>query len=255
MQNNTFKALFVGQNIITLKKVDSTNSYLKNLLSNSTPTPTGTVILAENQFAGRGQFNNSWQAKSGKNLTFSLLLRPLFLEPSRIFTLNVAISVAINDVLRKYTGDDCKVKWPNDIYYRNKKMGGILIESSLRGRSVKNAIVGIGINVNEVYVDVISDHRISLKGICGRPLNRNLILKQLFQAIQRRYIELEEGNYKELSAEYHARLMGINEKRLFQINGNMVSGTIRGVTDTGTLNLEIEGQLRSFQPKTISFVL
>ena len=88
MQNNTFSTLFVGQNLIKLSAVDSTNNFLKSLVSNSEPLPEGTVIMADDQFAGRGQQQNNWQAEPGKNLTFSILLKPSFLPLNRQITIN-----------------------------------------------------------------------------------------------------------------------------------------------------------------------
>ncbi|MHB1178435.1 MAG: biotin--[acetyl-CoA-carboxylase] ligase, partial [Daejeonella sp.] len=116
MQNNTFSGLFVGQNLIKLKEVSSTNSFLKDALSKSTPLLEGTVIMADKQFAGRGQTNNVWMSEPGQNLTFSILLNPSFLQIDKQFELNKAISLALNDVLRNYTGDQALIKWPNDAY-------------------------------------------------------------------------------------------------------------------------------------------
>ena len=95
MQNNTISGLFVGQNLVTLPEVDSTNNFLKQALANSTPLTEGTVIMAESQYAGRGQQQNRWHSEPGKNLTFSILLKPVFLPINRQFDLNVAISVGI----------------------------------------------------------------------------------------------------------------------------------------------------------------
>jgi len=99
LQNNTFSALFVGQNLLTLKEVDSTNNFLKNLLSNSKPLPEGTVIMAESQFAGRGQQENKWHSEPGKNLTFSILFKPSFLGVLNQFDLTRAISLGVFDAL------------------------------------------------------------------------------------------------------------------------------------------------------------
>ncbi|RYG09111.1 MAG: biotin--[acetyl-CoA-carboxylase] ligase, partial [Chitinophagaceae bacterium] len=149
MQNNTFSTLFVGQNLIKLSAVDSTNNFLKNLVSNSEPLPEGTVIMADDQYAGRGQQNNVWKAEPGKNLTFSLLLRPTFLRLNQQFLLNMAVSIAVNDVLGGLLGSTVSIKWPNDIYFRNLKMGGMLIENNIVGNGIKTAIIGIGSNVNQ----------------------------------------------------------------------------------------------------------
>ncbi|HEY5325424.1 MAG TPA: biotin--[acetyl-CoA-carboxylase] ligase, partial [Mucilaginibacter sp.] len=116
MQNNIFSGLFVGQNFITLNEVDSTNNFLKELLSNSKPLMEGTVIMAVNQFAGRGQQQNGWYATPGKNLTFSIFLKPHFLQVINQFDLIRVISLGVFDAISPLLGDKLKIKWPNDIY-------------------------------------------------------------------------------------------------------------------------------------------
>jgi BirA family biotin operon repressor/biotin-[acetyl-CoA-carboxylase] ligase len=122
LQNNIFSGLFVGQNFLVLKEVDSTNNFLKELLSNSKPLMEGTVIMAENQYAGRGQHQNGWHAEPGKNLTFSLLLKPHFLPVIEQFDLIRAVSLGVFDALQPILGDKLKIKWPNDIYYADFKL-------------------------------------------------------------------------------------------------------------------------------------
>ena len=125
MQNNIFSGLFVGQNLISIKEVDSTNTFLKNLVANSKPVPEGTVIMAESQYAGRGQQQNGWHSEPGKNLTFSLLLNPAFLAVTDQFDLTRVVSLGVYDALEPILGNNLKIKWPNDIYYGDKKLGGI----------------------------------------------------------------------------------------------------------------------------------
>jgi len=149
LQNNIFSGLFVGQNFVTLKEVDSTNNFLKDLVSNSKPLMEGTVIMAENQFAGRGQQQNGWFTEAGKNLTFSLLLKPHFLDIADQFDMVRVISLGVFDALEPLVGKKLKIKWPNDIYYGDHKLGGILIENLIQAGQIRNSIIGIGINVNQ----------------------------------------------------------------------------------------------------------
>jgi len=149
LQNNTFSGLFVGQNLVTLTEVDSTNNFLKQTLANSTPLTEGTVIMAESQYAGRGQQQNKWHSEPGKNLTISILLKPAFLPVTQQFNLNLAISVGIINALIPVLGTGVKIKWPNDVYFNDKKLGGVLIENIIQGQIIKNSIVGIGLNVNQ----------------------------------------------------------------------------------------------------------
>src|SRR5690606_26474526 len=123
--------------------------YLKEALSKSTPLPEGTVIMAVDQHDGRGQKGTLWQSEPGKNLTASLLLTPTFLDPKQQFVLTAAISLAITRWLASLTHVEVKIKWPNDIFIGDRKIGGILIENILKGKTWKSAVVGIGINVNQ----------------------------------------------------------------------------------------------------------
>ena len=153
MQNNTFSALFVGQKTVKLKEIDSTNNYLKNLLSNYEPVAEGTVIMADYQFAGRGQHENKWQSKAGENLTFSIYLKPNFLHPNLQFYLNKSISLGVSDCITQLIQEDCYIKWPNDIFVNNSKIGGILIENTLRGNLLKDSVIGIGLNINQKHFE------------------------------------------------------------------------------------------------------
>ena len=165
MQNNIISGLFVGQNLVTLKEVDSTNTFLKNILSNSKPVPEGTVIMAEDQFAGRGQRENVWHAEPGKNLTFSILLKPAFIDAQSQFDVTRAASLGVYDALMPLLGHKLKIKWPNDIYYGSKKLGGMLIENILQGSQIKHSVVGIGLNINQEHFPDNAGNATSVKQI------------------------------------------------------------------------------------------
>lgn len=254
MQNNTFSTLFVGRNVVTLERIDSTNNYLKNQLSNSTPLPEGTVIMAEEQYAGRGQINNIWLSEPKKNLTFSLLLSPTFLNPEQQFLLNKAISIGINDALTKIIGTDVKIKWPNDIYFKDSKLGGVLIENILRGKNWMYAIIGIGLNVNQI--DFPQDIRkvTSLKKILHQDYDLTTVLEHLCKCIEFRYLELREEKFELINKFYLESLYKLQENHLFEINGLRTEGKITGVNEQGMLEVEIAGKLRIFNFKEITFV-
>lgn len=130
---------------IHLRETQSTNTYLGKVAS---MLPSGMVVYTWNQVAGRGQRGNSWESEPSKNLTFSVLLRHEALLPQNQFYISEAVSLAIVNTLKVYA-DDFTVKWPNDIYYKNKKVCGILIEHSISGQSIDYTIAGIGLNVNQ----------------------------------------------------------------------------------------------------------
>jgi len=254
LQNNTFSTLFVGQNLIKLLAVDSTNSFLKRMVSNSEPLPEGTVIMAENQYSGRGQVESTWHAEPGKNLTFSILLNPSFLPIQQQFTLNMAISVAIHRALKNFIGEGLTIKWPNDIYYKDKKIGGVLIENILSGSRIKACIVGIGINVNqEVFDDHLNDRAGSIFQILHENVNLISLLVEICSHIEAAYLKLRAGNYITLREEYLNFLYRFNVKANYRQNGEIFEARIVNVSEQGFLSMETENGLMTYNFKEIEF--
>jgi len=252
LQNNIFSGLFVGQNFVILKEVDSTNTFLKNLLSNSKPVIEGTVIMAENQYAGRGQQQNGWHAEPGKNLTFSLLLKPHFLPLAQQFDLTRAVSLGVIAALKPLLGDQLKIKWPNDIYYGDKKLGGMLIENMVQGSQIKDSIVGIGLNINqENYPEGMN--AISVKQILHQDYDLKDLLSEICRHIEAYYLTLQAGKIAFLRETYLSRLYWLNEQKSFKSKGRTFQGIITGVRDNGLLvirdnkNSEIEFSLKEIE--------
>lgn len=254
MQNKTFSGLFVGQNIVSLKRIDSTNDYLKKHVANSKPLPEGTVILAEDQFAGRGQFDNQWVSQPGKNLTFSILLSPTFLPLSTQFSLNIAVSLGINDVLQSFIGSECKIKWPNDIIFGGQKLGGMLIENIVRGTNWKHAIVGIGININQNNFPGSIKNITSMALIAGREFSLIDILEQLCVSISKRYCQLKNGELARQHEEYTGNLYRLNTPSAFERNGQRFDAVITGVTETGLLELITKDGMHHFGLKELKYI-
>jgi BirA family biotin operon repressor/biotin-[acetyl-CoA-carboxylase] ligase len=255
LQNNTFSTLFVGQNFIKLLAVDSTNTFLKNLLSKSEPLPEGTVIMADHQFAGRGQQENIWQAEPGKNLTISILLKPKFLPLEKQFLLNMAISIAINRALSKFVSNGISVKWPNDIYYFDKKLGGILIENTIVGNVIKAAVIGIGLNVNQKEFSAeLNLKATSLQQILQQDVNLELLLAEICSHIESLYLKLKAGGYTFLTNAYVDKLYKLNRPSMYRHNGEVFEGTIKGITESGLLNVERDGKTVQFNFKEIEFL-
>ena len=133
--------LFIGKVVIQLPKVDSTNLYAQSLVAKSKPSE-GTVISTYNQRAGRGQIGRKWESEPGKNIAFSVILYPGFLAIRQQFLLNQMVSLAVLDLVAKYTEKAVKVKWPNDIYIEDGKVCGILIQNTLAGRRIQSSSGG-----------------------------------------------------------------------------------------------------------------
>ncbi|WP_183561839.1 biotin--[acetyl-CoA-carboxylase] ligase [Mucilaginibacter sp. SP1R1] len=254
MQNNIFSGLFVGQNLVTIKEVDSTNTFLKTLLSNSKPLPEGTVIMAESQYAGRGQQQNKWHSEPGKNLTFSILLTPTFLPVLNQFDLTRVVSLGVFDALQPYLGDKLKIKWPNDIYYEDRKLGGILIETHLQGSQIKNAIIGIGLNINQESFLPGAGNAISLKQILHRDYDLRTILSEICGHIEAYYLNLKAGKFLFVRDTYLSRLYWLNQQKRFKANDAVFEGIIRNVKDEGLLVVEDNNGQQEFSLKQIEFL-
>ncbi|WP_292941647.1 MULTISPECIES: biotin--[acetyl-CoA-carboxylase] ligase [unclassified Mucilaginibacter] len=237
-----------------LKEVDSTNTFLKNMLSNSKPVPEGTVIMAEDQFAGRGQRDNSWHAEPGKNLTFSILLRPSFLNAHQQFDLTRAVSMGVYDALYPLLRDNLKIKWPNDIYYQHNKLGGMLVENVLTGSQIKYSVVGIGLNVNQEHFPASAGSATSIKNILHKNYELKNILAEICNHTEAWYLKLKAGKYTALRDTYESRLYGLNQKRWFKSNGEIFEGMVSGVKEEGLLIVEQELGTQYYQLKEIEFL-
>ncbi|HEY9196088.1 MAG TPA: biotin--[acetyl-CoA-carboxylase] ligase, partial [Mucilaginibacter sp.] len=242
MQNNIFSGLFVGQNLVTIQQVDSTNTFLKTLLSNSKPVPEGTVIMAEEQYAGRGQLQNRWHSEPGKNLTVSILLAPSFLAIAQQFDITRVVSLGVYEALEPLLGPQLKIKWPNDIYYADRKLGGILIESILQGDRIKNAVIGIGLNINQQSFEAGAGNAISVKQILHRDYDLKALLLEICGHIEGYYLKLKAGNISLVRNAYLSRLYWLNETKHFRSNGEVFKGTIIDVKAEGLLVVEKAGE-------------
>lgn len=254
MQNNTFSTLFVGQNLIKLKEVDSTNNYLKELLSKSEPLPEGTAIMADNQFAGRGQQNSVWQTEVGKNISASIYLKPSALALNKQFYLNMAVSLAVSEALSHFIPQGIKIKWPNDMYYLNKKVGGILIENTLTGSSIKSSVIGIGLNINqEHFAEDISHKATSVFRILHREVQLEVIMEKLFVFMEKYYLILKSGKFSILHNIYLERLYNFGISGLYKQGGEVFEGIIDGVEENGQLLMNVGGSQKLFNFKEIEF--
>ncbi len=185
-------------NVVWLEEVDSTNNYLKEWFRRE-PLGEGTTVVADYQTRGRGQRGNGWSSEKGENLLFSLLLYPKGIKANEQFILSRIASLAVKWVLDRFTGDIC-IKWPNDIYWGEKKIAGMLIENDLLRGEVTRSVVGIGINVNQRRFPAELPNPVSLRQITGVEHDRARLLEAFLQEFFSLYGGLRErlweGNEK-----------------------------------------------------------
>ena len=254
MYNIQPNTLFTGKLIKYLPSCHSTNDIAVQMIQSENMVFEGTVIITDNQTAGRGQRGNIWEASSGENLTFSLILKPNFLKASNQFQLNVAISMGVFDFLSEFIDENLSVKWSNDIYHGDKKMGGILIENSLQGYQIGHSIIGIGININQLEFNNL--RATSLRNITQNPLKYDLseILKRLLENLEKNYLKIKNNNYESLKIKYLSNLFRFQKYHYFKRNGQQFLGKITGVDETGKLGIETDGCVNYFDFKEVEFI-
>ena len=247
------KTLFLGQIIQYLPSCQSTNDEASALIAHTDPAE-GLLVITDNQTAGRGQRGNQWEATAGQNLTFSLILKPSFLTASEQFWLNIAISLGIYDTLHPLIGNALRIKWPNDIYVDNQKVGGILIENTLHGYGIAWSVVGAGLNVNQTEFGYST--ATSLQNQAPLPLGYDLsgLLSRLCETVEQRYLQLRSGQRDVLKINYLQILYRYQEEHTFESEGHYFNGAIIGIDATGRLAISVNGQVRYFGFKEVAFL-
>lgn len=223
--------------IIKIKEATSSNAIAFEMLEKQKQLTEGTVIVVENQTNGRGQHTNTWHSEPGKNLTFSIILKPTFLKPENQFYLSKAISLGVVD----YVGLFCShvsIKWPNDIYIVNKKVAGILIENTWLGQKINASVVGIGINLNQEKFPDDLPNAVSLKMMTEIPFNLDESLKLIVGLINTRYMLLKSNDFKQIDKEYEALLYRKGKESSFTKDGEMLKSVILGVETNGHIRLK-----------------
>jgi len=243
--------LFLGKNLVYVPQCHSTNS-LATELSQKAETPEGTLIVTNHQMAGRGQRGSSWEAAPSENLTFSLILKPNFLQPQNQFQLNQAFSLGVLDYVKTKLTADIKVKWPNDVMINERKVCGILFENQISGNELRHSIVGIGLNVNQQSFQYRAAG--SLSFFSQQKYFLPVELEELLCQLESRYLMLKEGKHEELKAEYLRNLYRIGETHRFSNQEVEFDGIISGIDEMGRLRIEVEGNERVFGVKQLTFL-
>lgn len=220
-------------------------------LSQRGPAVEGTVIITDNQYSGRGQRGNQWFSEPGKNLTFSVILKPRFLKPDQQFRLTMVISLAVADYVRSKVHGLVKIKWPNDVLVNEQKICGILIENSIAGDTIQFVVAGIGLNINQTTFPYLS--ATSVKQETGMDYTLKDELPLLLQAIEIRYQQLFEGNIALLENDYLNILYRKGELHAFYTMAGTLNGMIEGIDQRGRLVVQTSSGKQYFDLKEISF--
>ena len=227
-----------------ISSTNSTNSLAKEMLAKGEWPQGEHFLYAGYQTAGRGQTGNSWESEEGKNLLCSILLPP----NKNLYFLNIAVSVAVIRLL----DEQLTIKWPNDIYWKDKKLAGILLENAIIGNEVKYAIAGIGLNVNQTKFVSNAPNPVSLKQITGKEYDIDKLMKDLFEAVNTVLNEPEEVIW----SEYKSHLYRREGYWRFEDKNGVFEAHIEDVLPTGEIVLsDKNGQVHQYGFKQIKYIL
>lgn len=240
--------------IIKLSAIDSTNSYLKELITKQT-VENFTVVLAENQTNGRGQRGANWEVESGKNLTFSILTKDILLSFEEVFNLNVVVAVSLFQTFSNLKIPNLSIKWANDILADKKKVCGILIENQFKSNSEILSVIGIGINVNQENFENLPQAS-SLKKISGQEWNKDEVLLTFLNQFQNNINLYKNEGAKYFWEVYHENLFKKNMPMAFEnAQNDKFMGIIKQVLPNGLLQIQLEDDsLQLFDIKEVKML-
>ena len=257
----------IGKPFIELQSIDSTNKYAMGLIHQHHLTEGqgepqhGMAIFSHEQTAGKGQRGKIWTSEKGSNIALSVLLNPVQLRVSDQFKLSVCAAVSIHSFFSSYAGNETKIKWPNDLYWRDRKAGGVLIEnvvgssesaigsqqSAVSGRQSEThnslltthnwkwAVVGIGININQTAFPTDLPNPVSLKQITGKSYSPLELAREFCIILDKNYHFLIEEKFEVLFNYYQDHLFKKDESVKLKKGNRVFETTIKGVSETGQL--------------------
>lgn len=234
----------------------STNEHAVDLIMKG-QAQEGLVIGTSEQTQGKGHGSNSWESAQGKNLTFSLILEPGFLEASDQFFLTKIVSLSLQKTVQKYlSGHSVQIKWPNDLYCGVRKLAGVLIQNFLKGNTIEYSVVGIGLNVNQEEFYSNAPNPVSMKQCAHQEFDLEHLSKELLETISFYYEELQkESGRKQISDQYLKYLYQYKVVAKYQDNQGIFSGKIVSINAFGQLVIEDEsGNPRVYDFKEVVFL-
>jgi BirA family biotin operon repressor/biotin-[acetyl-CoA-carboxylase] ligase len=237
-----------------LKQLDSTNAYLQRQQSECDIR--NWVVSADEQTAGKGMGSNSWESEVGKNLTFSLAVEMGFLPAEQQFLLSEAVPLGIVEVLDKLLPTEkLSIKWPNDILYENRKLAGILINSTIKANMMDVSIVGIGLNVNQLQFQDWPTHPISMRMISGKYYDLQPLLEQIAEHVLIK-VEQLKSDPSTIEQDYLKSLFRYRTWANYEVDGYVLRLFMTGIDTFGHLQLVDEQQeMHQYEIKQIKFLI
>ena len=245
--------MIIGSRKVYYEKLSSTNTMAATLIRRNN-APEGTIIYAGFQYSGKGQMGNKWESEESKNLLISVILYPTVVKADMQFLISKTISLGITDFLSEFT-DNIFIKWPNDIYIKNDKIAGVLIENALIRNDIEHTIAGIGININQTRFPEEIPNPTSLKIATGTEYDLDHCLTKLCGALDNRYKQLLYERKGQIDNDYLALLYRFKEWCEFKDSKGMFEGKIVSVADSGRLQIEDrKGRIYEFNFREVDFL-
>ena len=243
----------IGNRIIKLDRIDSTNNYATNRLFRE-DWPEGTVVVADEQIKGRGQLTNSWESEPGENLLLSIVFYPKFLPIQRQFQISKVIALSVSEIVSLYS-ENISVKWPNDVYAGERKIAGILIENAIMGNELSYSVAGIGLNINQTVFRGDAPNPVSLSQLTNVVFNRDEILKLLLDSVDKWYNLLQKGDIATIDMAYLNMLYRLDSMERYEDEQGIFTGRILGVNAIGQLAIEKNsGEVHFYHFKEVAFL-
>ena len=226
----------IGEPFIEIATIESTNNYAMAQAQNHAATH-GTAWFAHMQTNGRGQRGKAWETEAGKNLILSILLDTSTFDLGRPFVLSTAVAVATYQLFSEYAGDEASIKWPNDIYWRDRKAAGILIDNLIRGNKWQWSVAGIGMNVNQSVFERLGIKAVSLKQITGLSHDPVTLARQLCAKVQTQYQLIASGKFAEVLDSYNAALFQKHAAVRFKKDSRVFTAVVERVNEWNQLEI------------------
>ncbi len=250
MYNFLTKTKFIGKTAVFLPSCDSTNSYAAEIAANN-EVMDGTVFYTFCQTKGRGQRGNTWESADNENITMSVVLKPNFLHAQDQWYLSMAVAIAVAEAIQFFLKQKVLIKWPNDIFIENKKIAGLLIENNLLGSSINQAIVGIGVNVNQSIFENSTATSIAI--LSNETISIQKVIEKIFEQLEK-YYQLLQTNKDLLFKTYYEKMLQYKTWATYYKGEETFNGKIIAVLPTGQLTMETEWGIKTFDFKEIKFI-
>jgi BirA family biotin operon repressor/biotin-[acetyl-CoA-carboxylase] ligase len=248
------KALSIKPKYLFFQIVDSTNTTAKNCFDENKARE-GSIIYCSKQQKGKGRGSNAWYSRENESLCFSVILEPAFLEASNYYQLHKLTCISLIESIESYIPEKkLQIKWPNDIYFDNKKLGGILISNNIKGSTISLSIIGVGLNINQEKFPEELINPISLKEICGKKYSTDKILKKIGTQFFSNYSKFSK-DLNSFDSAYQQRLYKLGEKSRFIINNKECTAVVRGVNEEGKILLEHAAKIKAYAKDEVKMLI